>query len=170
MIRIAGSAVSVLIFLLGGCGPGTSGTADEVCRGVPADMGGCDPDQPTFSEETCDGLATEFGIQLDSRMTAVIDGPASVNNNGKSAQALNALILTVARLNEHLRDEGLVKNCTAESVLAVAERKFSPMLRDGAGSLMTETDITGETYEYSDWRNLVLDHLTVIDEDEDLLY
>lgn len=126
--------------------------------------------QPVFTARTCDGLATEFGIQLDSRLTAVIEGPASVNSNGRSVQALNALILTVARLNEYLRDEGLVKECNAESVFAVAEQEFSPELREHAGSLMTETEITGEAYDYRAWGALVLDHLGVIDEDEGLPY
>ncbi len=166
VLRIVGLMCASAL-TLAGCTIGTP-PSDDVCGGVPADMGGCDPDQPTYAAVDCDGLAAEFGQEIDGRLRAIIEGPESVDGNGRSVRALNAVILSVTRLNEYLRDEGLIDDCSAPPLLAAAEQEFSQSLREHAGSLMTETEITGEVHGYDDWYALVLDHLGVIDEDEDL--
>lgn len=137
---------------------------DRVCDGVPAMFGGCDQDQPSFAATTCREAAVEFGSQLNDRVMAVVNGPAVVDGLARSAQALHIQLLVIERLNEYLRNQHMVAQCSADQILDGAEPLFSPELRAAAPGLMSELE-TGHTY--AEWRASVLKTLGVIDKDED---
>ena len=121
--------------LVGGCGIGAAPTP-HACDGVAAEMGGCDADQPTFTGTTCAEVGEEWGAIVDTRVLAVIDGPAAANGMARSVLLRNAMVLAFVRAADHMGKLGILATCGSAEFLGAAEPRFSPELRSSVGGAM----------------------------------
>ena len=164
---IAAAAVATALIIVVFIGLQLTAESPEYCGGVHRDLGGCDDNQPTFVGATCDAVATEFGRQLNEREVAILRGPDAVDGQRRSAQFSSTEMLLATRANQHLRDIRIVAECGVDEFVAVAEPAFSDELRSNVGRFITElTDLPDQTYE--DWRERLVQTLSVIDMDENL--
>lgn len=158
-----------LTILLAGCGIGDLGTSPspEVCNGISAEVGGCDADLPTYAGIDCEAVGREFGPQYGERALRIFDGPAIVDGNARSVQLFHAAVVSVQLANKHLRDNGLVADCEADTFLAAAEETLPAGFRERIGDFLYE-----ETRQssYAEWRADMLRLLAVIDQEEELPY
>ena len=139
--------------------------ANEFCDGVQSTLGGCDENQPTFAGEECDEIAGEFGEQLNERIVAILDGEEVIDGQGKSSRVSGAQFLLSVRVNQYLRRSDLVRECSAEPFLTVAEAEFSVQLKTELGPTMSA--FQDHQYTYDEWRADLLQTLSIIDTDED---
>lgn len=159
-------AIVVTVTGCGSLGLGASPTP-EFCNGIAAETGGCDADLPTYSGTDCEAVGAEFGRQYGERALRIFDGPAVINGNARSSQLANAAVVSVQLANKHLRDNGMVADCDAETFLAAAELTLPAGFRERIGDYLF-----GETQQssYEEWREDMLRFLTVIDQGEHLPY
>ncbi|MGI8828147.1 MAG: hypothetical protein ACR2I5_00025 [Candidatus Limnocylindria bacterium] len=97
----------------------------------------------------------------------IFDGPANVNGNARSMQLVQAAVVSVQLANKHLRDNGLVAQCHADTFLAAAETTLPAGFRERIGDFRYE-----ETRQssYEEWRTNMLRFLALIDQEEALPY
>lgn len=117
-----------------GCTGLASTSAPTMCDGIDAEIGGCDPDRPSYVGTGCDAVAIEAGRQLDRRLAAIYAGPDNVNELSKSVRSLNATTLVLGLANQHLRANGDVIRCPAESFVATMTTEFSEDVKRQAGT------------------------------------
>jgi hypothetical protein len=158
-----------LTILMTACGLGGLGASPspEVCNGISAEVGGCDADLPTYAGIDCEAVGREFGRQYGERALRIFDGPANVDGNARSVQLVQAAVVSVQLANKHLRDNGLVADCDADTFLAAAEETLPAGFRERIGDFLYE-ETRQSTYE--EWREDILRFLVVIDQEEDLPY
>lgn len=136
----------------------------EVCDGVTRRAGGCDPGQPVFTEIACAGVGREFGIQLDRRLTAILDEPQVKDGENRGVRAGRQTYLLTTRANQYLRRQGMVTDCDVDEFLTAATTQFGPRFKEGAGSILSDTG----TVSYEEYLDALRDILKVIDQAEHL--
>lgn len=139
----------------------------DSCDGLPRDIGACSSNRPTYSGTSCAEVAEEWGKQLDTRVVAIINGPADAQGKGRSSRLLDVDILTTQLANKYLRDTGLTAQCQTEEFLATGEAQFSQQTKDGVGLIMFEGE---PEVEYSEWRGRLEQFIDSILSDPDLPY
>ncbi len=145
------------VLLMTACGAIPSNEPD--CDGVAAELGGCERNQPSFDATTCEAVAEAFGRQLDIRALAVIDGPEVIDGQGQRPRMLRAMNLVVARVDQHLRSEGMIDDCRDPiAFVAAAEPAFSERLREKAGDYLFE----GASVTYQVWRDELVRMLGIL--------
>jgi hypothetical protein len=81
------------------------------------------PDEtPVYTGTTCAELAQEWGEEVDRRITAIIDGPDVVNDQAKSAQNTDALVLASTAMSVHMDHLGLLNECDMPEFLPMPSR------------------------------------------------
>ena len=154
------SACLALGLLVASC----TGSAEPTsCDGVSARAGGCDEDQPTYSGTTCAELAREWGDEVDRRLATVIDGPAVVDGEAKSARQTSVLVLASTRLSMYMDGAGLLDSCDLPEFLPIAEERFSDKLREGVGSIIYDGE---PVVSYEEWLADAKRYINVIDMDD----
>jgi hypothetical protein len=140
------------------------GQMPEVCDGAPRELGGCTQDQPVFSGGSCAGVGREFGVQLDERAIAIINGPQNVNGESRSVRLDQQVLLVMTRANKHIRNQGMARECDADEFVTAAEHEFSVELRKQAGNYLYDT----VERPYEEWRHYLYDIVALmIDTEED---
>jgi hypothetical protein len=109
-------------------------------------MGGCEPGRHTFTSTTCAALAREWATVFDAAVVGVLDGPEAVNDSARSARLRQALVITMADLNQQLQALSLQADCDLPEFMAAAEPLFSAKVRAEAGNAMFDGDPPA-TYE-----------------------
>lgn len=143
--------------------------ASSVCLAVGLLVGGCagsttQPDEtPVYAGTTCGELATEWGQEVDRRITAIIDGPDVVNGSAKSARNTHALVLASTAMSEHMNHLGLLNECDLPEFLPIAEQEFSDKLRSEAGTILYDAQPVAT---YDDWHTNMESILLVIDSED----
>jgi hypothetical protein len=161
--RTFAPAFLALGLLVAGCMGSAEPTQPPICDGISANMGGCDEDQPTYTGATCPELAREWGDEVDRRLSAVIDGPATVDGEAKSVQQTQVLVLTSTRLSMYMDRTGLLDSCDVPEFLPIAEEEFSEKLREGVGSIIYDGE---PVVSYEEWLAGVEKFIAVIDRDD----
>lgn len=136
---------------------------NEVCSGVPRDMGGCDRGQPTFSGATCSELGRQVGSEIDTRGSAIIDGPETVSGQSRASRMAAMTFLVLARANQYLRERGLVTDCGVDEFLSATESQFSDAFKSRVGDHLYD----GTSSSYSEWLGDLRRAAGVIDMEED---
>jgi hypothetical protein len=158
--RTFAPACLALGLLVAGC----MGSAEpSSCDGISARAGGCDEDQPTYSGTTCAELAREWGDEVDRRLAVVIDGPAVVDGEAKSARQTSVLVLASTRLSMYMDGAGLLDSCDLPEFLPIAEQQFSDKLREGVGSIIYDGE---PVVSYEEWPTDAKRYINVIDMDD----
>jgi hypothetical protein len=160
---VVAAVLFVLAITVGGCAPNPDAQPEpSFCDGISSAVGGCDPDRPTFAGTSCEAIAHEFGEQLDRRLVAIHGGPEDPEAS-KAVRAQHFTTVAASLANNHIREIGLIKECSAEPFVAEAETRFSADLRDHAGELLAD----GDPVPYDQWRDELLDLMALIDLEED---
>ena len=133
-----------------------------VCAGISSEVGGCTA-RHTFVGSTCADLAKEWAEVLDLAVIAVLDGPDSVAEQGRSVRLRQALVITTADMNTRLQALGLKADCDLPEFIGVAEPLFSAKLRAGVGVALFDGN-PAATYE--EWLDDVRTVARVIDDGE----
>ena len=158
--RTFASAYLALGLFVAGC----MGSAEPTsCDGISARAGGCDEDQPTYNGTTCAELAREWGDEVDRRLSTVIDGPAVVDGEAKSARQSSVLVLASTRLSMYMDGAGLLESCDLPEFLPIAEEQFSDKLREGVGSIIYDGE---PVVSYEEWLADAERYIRVIDTDD----
>lgn len=160
---VANLALLTGLVVVASCSTVQGTPSQSICDGLSAEMGGCDTDLPQFTESTCEGTATEFGTHLDARVRAILDGPAAVDGDARSARLKQAVSLVAALANRHLADLDLRADCDVPEFLDAAEARFSPQLREQVGAAMYDG---APVATYDEWVADVAGSLAVIDDEE----
>ena len=150
--------------LIAGCLGSAEPTKPPLCDDISATAGGCDADQPAYTGTTCADLAREWGDEVDRRLTAVIDGPAVVEGEAKSAQQTSVLVLTSTRLSMYMDRAGLLDSCDLPEFLPIAEGQFSDKLREGVGEIIYDGE---PVVSYEAWLADMERFIAVIDTEDD---
>jgi hypothetical protein len=133
-----------------------------VCGGISSEVGGCTV-RHKFIASTCENLASEWARVLDLAVVAVLDGPDSVAEQGRSVRLRQVLVITTADMNTRLQELDLKADCDLPEFIAVAEPLFSAKLRAGVGGALFDGN-PAATYE--DWLDDVRKVARVIDDGE----
>jgi hypothetical protein len=131
--------VPVVLVILGGCGLAFSpaNPTESFCNGVSTDVGGCGP-TPSFAATTCDTLAAEFGSEIDRTMLDIINGPASVADEGRSIRIQHRGIMITTALTDRMIALGILQRCTMPAFLDQAAMAFSANLKAGIGAVLND--------------------------------
>lgn len=131
--------VLVMVVILGGCGLAISPAkpTESFCNGVSTDIGGCGP-TPSFAATTCDTLAAEFGSEIDRAMLDIINGPASVADEGRSVRIQHRGIVITRALTDRMIALGLLQRCTMPGFLDRAATAFSPDMTARIGEVLND--------------------------------
>ena len=131
--------VLVMVVILGGCGLAFSPAkpTESFCNGVSTDIGGCGP-TPSFAATTCDTLAAEFGSEIDRAMLDIINGPASVADEGRSIRILHRGIVITMALTDRMIAVGILQRCTMPAFLDQAATAFSADMKARIGTVLND--------------------------------
>ena len=156
-------AVTVLLSTLVAVGCGlTPSAGPAVCDGISAELGGCDPDRATFVATDCANIADEFGRQLEAKVLQVVDGVESADES-KAVRVGTITVVTTSLANRHIRRQGLIRECDAETFVKDAERGFSDRFRSTIGGYLHD----GPVVDYQTWRSTLVIKLGILDVEED---
>jgi hypothetical protein len=133
------TVVFVMLVILGGCRLASSEATPmaSFCNGISAEVGGCGP-TPSFAGTTCDTLATEFGSQVDRAMLDVINGPASVADEGRSIRILHRGIVITTALTDRMIALGILQTCTMPAFLDRAATAFGADMKARIGGVLND--------------------------------
>ena len=156
-------AVTVLLgtLIAAGCGLAPS-AGPAVCDGISSELGGCDPDRATFVATECATIADEFGRQLEAKVLQIVDGPESAEES-KAVRVGAVTVVTASLANRHIRRQGLIRECDAETFVADAETAFSERFRSTIGGYLHD----GPVVDYQTWRSTLVTKLGILDVEED---
>ena len=131
--------VLVMVVILGGCGLASSPAqpSESFCNGVSTDIGGCSP-TPSFAATTCDTLAAEFGSEIDRAMLDIINGPASVADEGRSIRIQHRGIVITMALTDRMIAVGILQRCTMPAFLDQAAMAFSADMKARIGAVLND--------------------------------
>ena len=146
------------------CGmPPASAPSQMVCDGISSELGGCTATRHEYKGTTCEEVAKEWAAVLDGAVLAVINGPASVAEQGRSVRMKQAIIITTVDADRHLESLDLAGGCDAPAFLATGEPLLSPELRSGVGGAMYDGDpLVG----YQEWLDDVHKVVAVIEDEQ----
>lgn len=162
-------AIPVLLAVVAGvasCSPVAQSSpqpSPAVCDGVSSDMGGCTAERHTFIGDTCQDLAREWATVLNGGIVRVLQGPAVVENQGRSVLIRQALVITTVDLNMRLQELDLQADCDQPEFMAAAEPRFSAELRAGVGDALYDGLPPAS---YNDWLQDVRNVVRTIDDGE----
>jgi hypothetical protein len=162
--RAGNVAVLVVAVLLAACSgiPTGETPANSFCNDISAEVGGCDPNAPAFAGTTCVELATEWGREVDRRLTEIIEGADIVDGEHRSARAHKALVLPTLLVSGRIRELGLTPACDADAFAASAEDSFGVTLREGVGGVLYDGE---PQVTYAQWRAEMVKTLDAIEQD-----
>lgn len=145
------------------CGnPPGAAPSQTVCDGVSSEVGGCTATRHEYKGSTCDEVAKEWAAVLDESVLAVINGPDSVGDQGRSVLMRQAMIITTVDADQHLESLDLAGGCDAPSFLATAEPLLSPELRARVGGAMYDGEpVVG----YQEWLDGVGKVVAIIEDE-----
>ena len=131
--------VLVMVIILGGCGLAFSPAepAASFCHGLSSEIGGCGP-TPSFAATTCDTLAAEFGSEIDRAMLDIINGPASVADEGRSIRIQHRGIVITTALTDRMIALGILQRCTMPAFLDQAASAFSADMKARIGAAVND--------------------------------
>jgi hypothetical protein len=131
--------VLVMVVALGGCGLALSPAkpTESFCNGISTDIGGCGP-TPSFAATTCDTLAAEFGSEIDRAMLDIINGPASVADQGRSIRIQHRGIVITTALTDRMIALGMLQRCTMPAFLDQAATAFSADMKARIGAVLND--------------------------------
>jgi hypothetical protein len=161
LLRMAALVFTVMTVSCGA--PPASGPTQTICDDVSSEVGGCDPGRHEYLGATCDEVAKEWAAVLDEAVLGVIDGPDSVDDEGRSVRLRQAIVITTIDADQHLESLDLAAGCNAEAFLATAEPLLSADLRTKVGGAMYDGD---PLVPYEEWLADVRKVVAVIEADQ----
>ena len=157
--RVMSMAVLVGTVALGSCAPSFDGSSPpRISDGISSELGGCD-ELPVFAGDSCDALAAEYGRLLDDEVIEIIEGPAGVDGEARSARLKQVMTLLAVVAGRRLDEVGIGRTCDVRAFRTIAEAEFSPQLREQVGRVMYDGDPVAT---YDEWLDDLENSLRVL--------